>query len=217
MPPSTRQRVGSFPSRSRRKETKRSSAWRTTASAFPWLGIGLSIVKQVIALHGGSVEAYSEGPASGSRFTVRLPLLEATVEDAEPAVATTSAQPVSRRILVVDDNVDAAESLSLVLELLGHEVRAAFDGEAALREAEALRPEVVLLDIGMPVMDGMTLARHLRAKPWGRTVTLVAVTGWAREADREATREAGFDHHLAKPIRPDALESLIAGAPAQSR
>lgn len=176
------------------------------------LGIGLSIVKQVIALHGGSVKAHSDGPGCGSQFTVRLPLLDGLAHDtAQAANDTTTAAPPSRRVLVVDDNVDAAESLAMVLELLGHEVCIAFDGEAALREADRLRPEIVLLDIGMPGMDGMTLARHLRATPWGHKITLVAVTGWARDADRAATRAAGFDHHLAKPIAPDALESLIAG------
>jgi PAS domain S-box-containing protein len=179
------------------------------------LGIGLSLVKQVVALHGGTVEAASDGPGRGSQFKVWLPLLASAAESAADSRAATAiaATPNARRVLVVDDNVDAAESIAMVLRLLGHDVQTAFDGERALQLAEREHPEVVLLDIGMPGMDGMTLARHLRARPWAQASTLVALTGWAREADHEASHNAGFDHHLAKPIAPEALEALIAGRP----
>jgi signal transduction histidine kinase len=175
------------------------------------LGIGLSIVKQVVMLHGGSVTAHSDGPGRGSQFRARLPLLEGAGTTGTSAAHAPATTGPARRVLVVDDNRDAAESLAMVVQLLGHEVRTAFDGETALREAEAMRPDLVLLDIGMPGMDGMVLAGHLRARPWGAAVTLVAVTGWARDTDREATRAAGFDQHLAKPIAVDTLEGLLAG------
>ncbi|MBX3621736.1 MAG: response regulator [Rhizobacter sp.] len=179
------------------------------------LGIGLSLVRQIVGLHGGVVVAHSEGPGRGSRFVVRLPLAAASPETSPPAVPE-ARSPASRRMLVVDDNADAAESMASMLELLGHEVRAAFDGPQALQEAERFQPEIVLLDIGMPGMDGFTLARLLRQQPWARAATLVAVTGWARDADRAATQQAGFDHHLSKPIDFDALLALIAGAPARA-
>ena len=117
-----------------------------------------------------------------------------------------------KRVLVVDDNTDSAESLSLLLELMGHTVRTAHDGEQALAEAEAFRPELVLMDIGMPRMDGYEAARRLRELAWGTEVVLVALTGWGQDEDKRRSEEAGFDHHLIKPVDPAALEALL-GAP----
>jgi len=116
---------------------------------------------------------------------------------------------VSKRVLLADDNVDAAESLQLLLQIAGHEVHVASDGLLALAAAESLRPQVVLLDLGMPGMTGVEVARRIRATTWGRAMVLVALTGWGQEEDRRLTREAGFDHHLTKPVHPDEIEDLI--------
>ncbi len=177
------------------------------------LGIGLTLVKRLVEMHGGTVTAHSEGPGKGSEFVVRLPL----AGEARPAAAAPQAgEPpaaAARRILVVDDNRDAADSLGLLLRFLGHEVRVAHDGPAALEAARAWRPAVVLLDIGMPGMDGYAVARALRALPELEGVVLIALTGWGQEEDRRRSRAAGFDHHLIKPVDLEALQALLA-APA---
>ena len=174
------------------------------------LGIGLALVKGLVALHGGSVVADSAGVGQGSTFTVRLPLLAA-----EPAMAIAAPAPspvsesIGRRILVVDDNRDAADMLHMALEMLGHVVHCAYDGMTALETAQALLPEVVVLDIGLPDIDGYEVARRIRQQPWGRAVTLIAATGWGQQADRDAAQAAGFDHHMVKPIDFNRLDAVL--------
>ena len=166
-------------------------------------------MRQLVELHGGHVEAHSEGPGRGSEFVVRLPLSAAALEELE-APRIPEAAVRSRRVLVVDDNADAAQAMGTMLELLGHEVNVAFGGEQALRLAERIHPEVILMDLGMPNMNGYVAARRVRQSDWGRDVLLVAVTGWGQQADRVASEQVGFDHHLVKPVELDAVQSLIA-------
>jgi PAS domain S-box-containing protein len=176
------------------------------------LGIGLTLAQRLLKLHGGSIEARSEGPGQGSEFVVRLPLAthpESFHPAAKPAARRTAS---SRRVLVVDDNRDAAESLETLLQLWGHQARSAQDGPQALSLAAEFRPEIVLLDIGLPVMDGYEVARRMRALPAGRNAMIVAVTGYGRNSDRLQSQEAGFDHHLVKPVQPEVLQELIASA-----
>jgi signal transduction histidine kinase len=175
------------------------------------LGIGLTLVRRLVELHGGTVTAHSEGLNCGSTFVVKLPLWEAASVPQE-AHATPTETPeggVRRKILVVDDNRDSAMSLSLLLELDGHEVRRAYDGLEALEIADDFRPEVTLLDIGMPRLDGYGAARELRQREWARSSLLVALTGWGQQEDKRLAREAGFDHHMVKPVDPDALRRLL--------
>ncbi|WP_020473879.1 response regulator [Zavarzinella formosa] len=175
------------------------------------LGIGLSLVHRLVEMHGGSVEARSQGPGLGSEFIIRIPL--AANEKSQPEQTVAQADEVTaterRRILVVDDNVDSAQSLGMMLELLGSEVRTAHDGLEAIETASKFRPDVVLLDIGMPKLNGYEAARRIREQPWGRTIILIAQTGWGQEEDRRKSREAGFDHHLVKPVDPVSLRSLL--------
>jgi PAS domain S-box-containing protein len=174
------------------------------------LGIGLTLVKRLVELHGGEVEARSAGRGQGSEFIVRLPALEARAEP--PAVPTVGAarRLARRRVLVVDDNIDAAEALSRLLRLQDQEVCVAHDGDAALEIAGAMQPEVVLLDLELPKLDGFEVARRLRAERPVRPLLLVATTGYGQEEDRRRTAEAGFDHHLVKPIDPEELLTLLA-------
>jgi PAS domain S-box-containing protein len=173
------------------------------------LGIGLTLVRSLVNLHGGSVEAKSEGVGQGSEFLVRLPLAgkpparDVGREKNPPRAFAT------KRILVVDDNLDSAESLSLLLEFLGAEVQTANDGSAALAAIRSYRPSVVLLDIGLPGMDGYEVARLARELPEGRGATLIALTGWGQEDDRRRSKEAGIDHHLVKPVDLSALEGVL--------
>jgi PAS domain S-box-containing protein len=175
------------------------------------LGIGLTLVRRLAELHGGRVDAFSEGLGRGSEFVVRLPLADdARVLVAAPAATGAADAPaVRRRVLVVDDNTDAAESLATLLEMSGHETAVAHDGEAAIEVAEAYRPDVVLLDIGLPKRSGHDAARWIREQPWGRTMVLVALTGWGQEEDRRRSHEVGFDHHLVKPVDLGALMDLL--------
>jgi signal transduction histidine kinase/DNA-binding response OmpR family regulator len=182
---------------------------RTVARAQGGLGIGLTLVKSLTEMHGGSVEARSEGIGLGSEFVVRLPLTEAHSKLAEPIGAELASALGRRRILVVDDNRDAATSLGKLLELLGVEVRVAFNGPDALAAIDEFRPAVVLLDIGMPGMDGYEVARRVRRRTEFRGTALVALTGWGQEEDRRRSREAGFDHHMTKPADLNALQVLI--------
>jgi PAS domain S-box-containing protein len=172
------------------------------------LGIGLALVKGLTELHGGTIEARSDGLGHGSEFIVRLPLSLLSPLGA-PQAAPTVAPTVHSRILIADDNRDAADSLSMLLELAGHEVRVAHLGRAALSLAQAFRPDVALLDIGMPDLSGYEVAQALRKESWGQTIKLIALTGWGQERDRQEALEAGFDHHLTKPIDPNELEVLI--------
>ena len=174
------------------------------------LGIGLSLVKRIAELHGGSVEAASEGLGRGSEFVVRIPSLEATAATASERASDVNLIPARRRVLVVDDNTDAAESLAALLRINGHDTRLAHDGPDALREAEAFHPDVVFLDIGMPTLDGHETARLIRQQPWGRNMVLVALTGWGQVEDRRRSKAAGFNHHLVKPADPAVVANLIA-------
>jgi CheY-like chemotaxis protein len=183
------------------------------------LGIGLSLVRTLVEMHGGSIVAHSEGPGRGSEFLVRLPVLEEARgikgTPSEPGRGKVASLP-RRRILVVDDNVDAARSLARLLSRLhDQEVRVAHDGQEALSVAREFRPEVVLLDIGLPGMDGHEVARRLREQPEFRGTLIVALTGWGQESDVERSRAAGFDHHLVKPANPDAILELLA-SPGES-
>jgi PAS domain S-box-containing protein len=176
------------------------------------LGIGLALVRRLVELHGGTVTATSPGPGEGSTFAVRLPLAPAA-EKAAPAPApsgTRSANSRALRVLVVDDNADAAESLASLLELSGHDTRVANDGEQAVRTAHEFRPEIVFLDIGMPGKDGYEVARELRDSADTREAVLVALTGWGAKDDRARSRRAGFDHHLTKPAGLAAVDGLLA-------
>jgi CheY-like chemotaxis protein len=177
------------------------------------LGIGLALVRVLVELHGGGVEARSAGPGRGSEFTVRLPVVAAQAQRRpEPSAdGEKSCAGLNCRILVADDLRDSADSLALVLRLAGHEVQTAHDGLEAVQAAAAFRPEVALLDIGMPKMNGYEAARHIRQQPWGKRTVLIAVTGWGQEEDKRRATEAGFDHHLTKPVEPAALEKLLAG------
>ena len=175
------------------------------------LGIGLSLVKRIVEMHGGSVTAHSEGLGLGSEFVVRIPAVEVSRRDlaADRAVATDGA-PTRRRILVVDDNADAAESLAALLSISGHETRMAHDGPEALQQAERFHPDIVFLDIGMPTLDGHETAKLIRKQPWGKDMVLVALTGWGQHEDRRRSKDAGFNHHLVKPADPVVVEKLLA-------
>jgi len=178
------------------------------------LGIGLALVKRLVELHGGRVEAKSEGEGRGSEIIIHLPL-SAKQLPVVAAGARDFAKPrfaARPRILVVDDNQDAASSLATLLKILGSEVETANDGLSALRVLETYHPSVVLLDLGMPDLSGYEVARRIRDVPHLQDVTLVALTGWGREDDRRRTQEAGFDHHLVKPVNLDALQVLLSDA-----
>ena len=179
------------------------------------LGVGLALVRTLVELHGGTVAAASDGPGRGAAFVVRLPLTAAPLPPAAPPPGPDAR--AGRRVLVVDDNADAADSLSFLLEMFGHQVRTAHDGPAGLAAAAEFRPDVVFLDLGMPGMDGYQVAARLRGDPALSGVTLVALTGWGHDDDRRRTREAGFDHHLVKPVDADELRQLLAGGPAACR
>jgi len=176
------------------------------------LGIGLTLVKTLVELHGGSIRARSDGSGTGSTFEVRLPLLKErpsldSPNDNELSVTEVS---VSHRILVVDDNKDAADALRRLMEILGHEVRVAADGATAFDEAAAFRPHVVLMDLAMPKIDGFEAARRIRAEPWGQIMKLVATTGWGHDGVKKQAEAAGFDHHLVKPVELQRLKDLLA-------
>ena len=174
------------------------------------LGIGLALVRGLVELHGGSVSATSDGPERGAEFTVTLPR-EAVVDapDAAGAAAGSGRDADSVRVLVADDNVDAADSLSELLKLAGHEVRVAYNGRTALSVADAFHPDVMLLDLGMPELNGHQVASDVRKRSWARDICLVAITGWGQERDRAAAREAGFHEHLVKPVNFVELQTLL--------
>ncbi|WP_332825050.1 response regulator [Ramlibacter sp.] len=175
------------------------------------LGIGLSLTRKLVQLHGGNVTAHSDGPGKGSVFVVRLPLVAATVEPEAPGQdAMPAAAGGALRILVADDNQDAAETMSVLLEVMGHEVRRVHDGEAALDMVTAFDPQLVLLDIGMPKLNGYEACRSIRERDGHAARTLVAVTGWGQPQDLKSSSDAGFDHHLVKPVDIDTLVRLIA-------
>ncbi len=187
---------------------------RRAASASAWRS-----VRRLIEMHGGTVSAHSEGAGRGSEFEIRLPVHrgEARRQAAREAAASSAAAPiVPRRILIADDNADALASLTEVLRLYGHEVFSAPNGRAALECAERHLPEVALLDIGMPQLDGYEVARRIRAQAWGKQVTLLALTGWGQDSDRRRSAEAGFDLHLVKPVDVVKLTELLAQLPASA-
>jgi PAS domain S-box-containing protein len=183
------------------------------------LGIGLSLVRNLVTMHGGSVEAHSAGLGQGSEFIVRLPLAEHPDLDMVGSVRpgdAGAAVPSKVGILVVDDNQDAADSLSVLLSFLGADVRVAYDGQSALEALRTYHPSVVVLDLGMPGLDGYEVADRVRRDPDLRHLTLIALTGWGQEKDRRRAREAGFDHHLVKPVDLEVLKTLLASLKGQS-
>lgn len=174
------------------------------------LGIGLTLVKSIVELHGGTVAATSAGRGRGSEFTVRLPRLQSCAgQDTAHAAALPPAPTRRLRILVADDNRDAAHTLAMLLQLEGHEVRTVHDGVEALATGDDFAPQLVLLDIGMPLLDGYETARQIQERPWGKQAHLVALTGWGQEADRRKAMAAGFRDHLVKPAEPEALKTVM--------
>jgi PAS domain S-box-containing protein len=173
------------------------------------LGVGLSIVKSIVELHGGTVEAFSEGRGRGSEFVVRMPIISAQVTP-EPRTPTVQDAPRTLRILVVDDNADAAESLAMLVRLYGHEVKAVHSGVDALNLLKTYTPQIAILDLSMPMMDGIELAHHIRLNKALDKMVLIALTGLAQTTDRENTRDAGFQRHLVKPVDPHQLQGLLS-------
>ena len=182
----------------------------TTPSA--GLGLGLTMVKSFAEMHGGSVTVESDGPGAGTTFKVKLPLRQATPSPASaisPPMIGPTLPTRSLRILVVDDNTAAADLLSVLIKAMGHTVSTAYDGAQAIEVANGLKPEVVIMDIGMPVMNGYEAARTMRLQSWANKAMLIALTGWGQDEDRRRATEAGFDRHIVKPIEPEDIERLI--------
>jgi CheY-like chemotaxis protein len=174
------------------------------------LGVGLTLVKRLVELHGGTISARSEGPNQGSEFVVRLPVVLPPSSIPDQSDREPAASISALRILVVDDNRDSAASLGMLLRMMGNEVRLAHDGVEAVTAADAFRPDVALLDIGLPGINGYEAARRIRQQPWGQRIMLIATTGWGQESDRLRSKDAGFDHHLVKPINTAVLSRLLA-------
>jgi CheY-like chemotaxis protein len=176
------------------------------------LGIGLTLARRIVEMHGGTIEASSGGPGAGSEFTIRLPVLDRPTRSLDPDDdLDIRPLPQALRVLIVDDNRDAAEMLAALLGAWGQQTHLAFDGRTALELGPAFAPDVVLLDLGMPHLDGYETARLMRATGWGARALLVAVTGWGQPHDRDRSQASGFDHHLVKPVAPSALRSLLEG------
>jgi PAS domain S-box-containing protein len=189
---------------------------RTLERTTGGLGIGLALVRGLVEMHGGTVAAASDGPGRGSTFTVRLPVVPAADPGPRPEAPAANGRPAGggpRRVLVVDDNRDAAASMAQMLRLLGHEVSTAHDGAEAVEAAEGFRPDVVLMDVGMPRLNGHEATRRIRERPWGRGVRVVALTGWGQDVDRVRSKEAGCDGHLVKPVSLSDLERALAALP----
>jgi PAS domain S-box-containing protein len=188
---------------------------RTTQQGHGGLGVGLALVQNLVAMHGGSVEAHSDGLGEGSEFTVMLPLAGAPDEEPDVVEPHDRGDILRRRIIVVDDNDDMVESLSMLLTMMGHTVERAASGPEALERATTFRPDVMLIDIGMPGMEGYEVARRLRQNPDTRDVHLIAQTGWGGDVDRQRSKDAGFDAHLVKPVTPATLEEVLRSMPAR--
>jgi signal transduction histidine kinase len=182
---------------------------RTLERSQGGLGIGLNLAKRLIEIHGGSIKAFSEGLGRGSEFVVRMPAVTDQKEPLEPNVPE-QPTPLTQRILVVDDNQDSAESMAVLLRLNGNETYTAHDGLAAVDAARTFHPDVVLMDIGMPTLNGRDAAKRIREQPWGKNMVLVAITGWGQEEDRRKSKEAGFDIHMVKPVDLGLLMKLLA-------
>jgi CheY-like chemotaxis protein len=191
---------------------------RSLERAHGGLGIGLTLVKRLVEMHRGTVTAHSPGTGRGSTFVVRLPIAAPLpAETAPPSLADAPVDvPKAHRILIVDDNDDAATSLSVMLSILGYETRMEADGLAGLEAAEDFLPQAILLDIGIPRLNGYDVARRIREQPWGREIVLIAVTGWGQAEDIQRTIEAGFDHHLVKPVDPAVLTKLLSSLTTES-
>jgi PAS domain S-box-containing protein len=181
------------------------------------LGVGLALSRQLVEMHGGHISAHSAGAGLGSAFEITLPIAD-EIEVSAPVTTTLADAPMTKlRLLVVDDNRDSVDSLSVLLRLMGNEVRMAFDGVEAVDVAGEYRPDVVLLDVGLPRRNGYDAARLIRSEPWGRDIVLIALTGWGQDQDRRRSREAGFDHHLVKPVDPRSLMQLLADVTSANR
>ena len=174
------------------------------------LGIGLALAKGLVELHGGTIHARSAGTERGSEFIITLPVRTQPVRQTEPPTRPGAERALRRRVLIADDNRDAAESLAMLLQMEGHEVTVVHDGREAVTAFEKMRPDAALLDIGMPGLNGYEIARIIRRAPHGRDITLVAVTGWGQDNDKAQATEAGFNHHFTKPVEPDAITALLA-------
>jgi two-component system CheB/CheR fusion protein len=175
------------------------------------LGIGLSLVKRLVEMHEGSVSAHSDGQGRGSEFVVRLPvLLDAPTEESPSEPGVPSESIAAHRILVVDDQRETATLLAKLLEMSGHTTQAAFDGVEAVEAAEKFRPDIILLDIGLPRLNGYDACRKIREQPWGKDMVLIAVTGWGQEGDRQKSKDAGFSGHLVKPVKYEHIVTLLA-------
>jgi PAS domain S-box-containing protein len=174
------------------------------------LGIGLTLVKRLVEMHGGRIEAKSDGPGRGSEFLVRLPVVEASAPEGTNDPAMPAPIESALRILIVDDNQDGANSLTMMLKIMGNDTRTAYDGLQGVEMAEQFRPDVVLLDIGLPRLNGYEACRRIRNQAWGISTILIAMTGWGQDEDRRRSHQAGFDHHLVKPVDPKSLMELLA-------
>ena len=181
------------------------------------VGIGLSLAHRLVEMHGGAIQAVSDGPGSGSEFIVRLPVCpDEAVFPSEPEPQRIENTPLARRVLVADDNVDSADMEAALLSAVGCEVRTVYDGESTLREADRFRPDVILLDIGMPDIDGHEVCVRIRSQSWGGNIVLIAVSGWGQEGDRRRSARAGFNMHLVKPVDPDALLRIVRDVMSQN-
>jgi CheY-like chemotaxis protein len=193
---------------------------RDIEKTHPGLGIGLSLVKSIVEMHGGAVMAVSDPVQRGTQIRVQLPLARVAAAIASapvPAASPPSLEsPMAQRVLVVDDNRDAANLLGVFLDALGNDVRVAHDGREAIQVAQEFLPSVVLMDLGMPIMNGYSAARHIREQSWGQEMLLVALSGWGQDVYRQRAKEAGFDHHLVKPADPVDLERILTGMAASA-
>ena len=186
----------------------------TQTRASGGLGVGLSLAKRLVEMHGGTIAAHSEGVGRGSEFSVRLPSA-VQARAGEPRAVNETVLPIFQRkhqLLIVDDNLDAANSLAILAQLSGYVTHIAIDGLAAIEMAEIVRPEAIIMDLGMPKMSGFEAARWVRQQPWGKDTVLIAVTGWGQDEDRRKSREAGFDVHLTKPVDSTELLNHLQGA-----